>query len=280
MSMYADAIGDIVSQLNRHHGWQLDGAGCQLLCQRSCEILQRNPASNPAKYPDIVINVYHDYATVAAACDPQHPHHELIWVSIMDEILSWYRCKRFSLGNGSQLCEHSPDLVAYENVKRSLPQFRFEARLRSYIHTIAERAIIHWWRAKNAKKLGGSGGRRIHESPNVYTPKPQDQTYYLSQTNGRDCQRELGDTIASPDLLPHEHVERCELQRHMAAEVHAMVDDPLYLIAQQYWYALLCEDNNITALAKQLGLQANELYNLRDRLRRRCKPFLVQWFLA
>ncbi|GAA5531121.1 hypothetical protein [Herpetosiphon gulosus] len=221
-----------------------------------------------ATLTDITINLWHDYATVQAALDPLHPEHEAVCHQVYQYIMHCLK-QRHVLGvDDLYLDDRSPDVCAYADVIQNLDQFRFEARLSTYIYQITRRAVLQWRRATNALKRGGMGFNQQHaDMPNLSTQ----QVYYLSQSQFQQ------DSLVAPDPAVDDLVMLRQLKREIFKVVVAMDDDPLYAVAQRLWNELLFEQTNISALAQAEGLTVNELFNLRARLGRRCRGVVERW---
>lgn len=221
-----------------------------------------------ATLTDITINLWHDYATVQAALDPLNPEHEAARHLLYQHILHCLK-QRHVLGvDDLYLDDRSPDVCAYADVIQNLGQFRFEARLSTYIYQITRRAVLQWRRATNALKRGGMGFNQ--QQADVSNLSAQ-QVYYLSQSQF------LHDSLVAPDLAVDDLVVLRQLKREIFKIVTTMNDDPLYAVAQRLWNELLFEQTNISALAHAEGLTVNELFNLRARLGRRCRGVVERW---
>lgn len=221
-----------------------------------------------APLTDITINLWHDYATVQAALDPFHPEHEAVCHQVYQYIMHCLK-QRHVLGiDDLYLDDRSPDVCAYADVIQNLGQFRFEARLNTYIYQITRRAVFQWRRATNALKRGGMG---FNQRPNDATSRSIQQIVYLSQNHLEQ------DSLVAPDPAVDDLVVLRQLKREIFKVVVAMDDDPLYPVAQRLWNELLFEQTNISALAQAEGLTVNELFNLRARLGRRCRGVVERW---
>ena len=217
---------------------------------------------------EITINLWHDYSTVQRALDPLHPEHETACHLLYQHIIHCLK-QRHVLGvDDLYLDDHSPDLCAYADLIQKLDQFRFEARLSTYIYQVTRRAVLQWRRSANALKRGGMGFNQHQVAATNQSFQP---VYYLSQSQFEP------DSLVAPDPAVDDLVVLRQLKREIFKVVATMHDDPLYAVAQRLWNELLFEQTNISALAQAEGLTVNALFNLRARLGRRCREVVERW---
>ncbi|XSG75983.1 hypothetical protein ACP8Y2_03085 [Herpetosiphon llansteffanensis] len=260
----------LVATVAEAQDWNLTAEEQTDLAELVAYYSQQSAVSKQMKLSEIIINLWHDYPTVQRALDPQHPHHEEAHYHLYQQINHCLKQIHVFGVDALYLDERSPDLCAYADLTQKLSQFRFEARLSTYIYQVTWRAVLQWRRSTNALKRGGAGFNRQQ----AYAAAQQ--VYYLSQPQ-QQHDLLLEDMLVAPDPAVDDLVEVRQLKREISHVVVSMHDDPLYAVAQRLWHELLFEQTNISALAETEGLAAGALFNLRSRIGRRCRDVVERW---
>ncbi|KPL86128.1 hypothetical protein [Herpetosiphon geysericola] len=261
---------ELVAAVAVAQGWNLTAEEQTDLAELVADYSQQSAGNKQTKLSEITINLWHDYPTVQRALDPQHPQHEEALDQLYQQINHCLKQIHVFEVDALYLDERSPDLCAYADLTQKLSQFRFEARLSTYIYQVTWRAVLQWRRSTNALKRGGAGFKRQQASAAAQ------QVYYLSQAQ-QNQDFLLEDMLVAPDPAVDDLVAVRQLKREISHVVVRMHDDPLYAVAQRLWHELLFEQPNISALAETEGLAAGALFNLRARIGRRCRDVVERW---
>ncbi|WP_110513785.1 hypothetical protein [Herpetosiphon llansteffanensis] len=260
----------LVATVAEAQDWNLTAEEQTELAKLVAYYSQQSAVDKQPKLSDMIINLWHDYPTVQRALDPHHPQHEEAQYQLYQQINHCLKQIHVFGVDALYLDERSPDLCAYADLTQKLSQFRFEARLSTYIYQVTWRAVLQWRRSTNALKRGGAGFNRQQ----AYVAAQQ--VYYLSQPQ-QQHDLLLEDMLVAPDPAVDDLVEVRQLKREISHVVVSMHDDPLYAVAQRLWHELLFEQTNISALAETEGLAAGALFNLRSRIGRRCRDVVERW---
>lgn len=139
-----------VATLSRHHGWELSDEQIE---RYVAQIVQHVPARSLERQMDLVVGFYHtDHQRVADLHTPTSAGYNDAWDWVANEIarvakmngLSWSRDPIVELS----------DLVQTVQVEvlRSLPGYRFESRLSTWLHGVTVRRLRRLHRDNAAAK--------------------------------------------------------------------------------------------------------------------------------
>lgn len=251
--------------ISKHYHEQIGTASCTALTKAILPYLKRTHLPFDEAVLVIAMNYLQDgqrVETMLANPDAEE------WQSVLSQIIAW--ATKHTLYPQDIEATGSPDLDAYDDIRKKLSSYNFEGPLDGWITVTVVRRLYRYWRSHSMLSAGGSGYKtrlqRITEQA-LPTPSMVFTHHYSLDTSDYDG-TVLCEKLIAPEPSVEETAEANELGqiiRSAIAEYAAYRCDPSL---GQIWHSIVDRRLRITEVADQLGLSIWQVYRRYESLKR------------
>ena len=261
-----DPTGALSQALQNHSGDQLDAQRCAAIAHILRPYVERSHLSFTDAVAAIVRNYLADGERVTAMlADPNASE----WQDVLAKIITWATCH--SLYPHETEATASPDLDAYDDVRKKLASYNFEAPLDTWITVTVTRRLHSYWRSHSTLRAGGSGTKsrkqRLAEQTLAQAP-PAVAVRHCSLDAVGDDGRLLIDTYTPSSVSVEDTAEANEIQRVVTALVEDYATEHADPLLIQIWNSVVEQHLKLGEMGQQFDLSLWQVYRRVERLRR------------
>jgi hypothetical protein len=258
-------IESICRLIHAEYSHQLDLAACRALAEAILPYLARTRLPFEVAVSTIAMNYLQDGPRVEAMLgDPDAEE----WQQVLGHIVAW--ATNHTLYPLDTEATGSPDLDAYEDIRKRLASYNFEGSLDGWITVTVVRRLYRYWRSHYMLSAGGSGyksrAQRAGEQA-LGAPAPV-AVRHCSLDVIDDEGNIFAEKLPAMQLSVEETVETNELLRVVDAVVADYATDRADPSLGHIWHAVVDRRLKIAEVADQLGLSIWQVYRRYESLRR------------